>query len=324
MLLVQPGESWKREDVGAAHRATAERFGTPRAAETDGAVELRDPVETPGTPEKTPLAIRDPKHFLANQPEALLARDPRWEAFTKQLGGMRSALQQTELAPFVPPGLKVKARFMNLAPTLRWASTMRWHLKHPESKSRRGIAPERMRDKLGWLEAFAADIGRWRECQAVIAATLTFLNTQGLFRGVSEQLRRIAAGVATGATGRELAERTVKFVAGHEEKLAAGERLPTGTEIVESAFGRFNQLEGRQSRGGFTHLLPTFPVLLRPTTPEEALASFGRVKVRDVRDWEKKNQPQTLTARRRMLFREANPRAKRQAKSSATPTEQAA
>ena len=77
MLLVQPGESWKREDVGAAHRATAERCGTPRAAETDGAVELRDPVETLGTPEKKPLTIRLVRRFQGDFMEA--AAPSEWD-----------------------------------------------------------------------------------------------------------------------------------------------------------------------------------------------------------------------------------------------------
>ena len=44
---------------------------------------------------------------------------------------------------------------MNLAQTLEWASTVLWHLDHPQSKSRQGITEERMTEKLGWLRDFA-------------------------------------------------------------------------------------------------------------------------------------------------------------------------
>ena len=49
----------------------------------------------------------------------------------------------------------MKARFMNLVPTLNWASAILWHLDHPESRSRQGIKPCRMTEKLGWLRDFA-------------------------------------------------------------------------------------------------------------------------------------------------------------------------
>ena len=324
ILTLTPGESWKREDVAKAYQATAERCGVPRAVEMDGAVELREPVETLGKPGEKPLALRDPKHFLANQLESLLNQDPQWEAFTKQLGGTRSALQQTELAHFIPPSFKIKARFMNLAPTLHWASTVLWHLAHAESQSRQGVTHERMRAKLGWLEEFALNIAQWQECQTVISTALTLLNTQGIFHGVTDRFRECVAGEARCEMSQELVARTTKFLGEHEAKLQPGERLPMSTEIVESAFGKFKQLERQHARGGFTGLLLTFPVLLRETTSEEVGESFARVKVADVKAWEKKHLPHTLTARRQRMFREANPKAKSKTKKSATPLASAA
>ena len=96
MTLV-PGQHWKREDVAKEYQKTAKRCGDPRAIGSDGGVELREPAEAMGKPGKRPFVIRDPKHFLANQLEAVLKQDAQYEAFTKQFGGTRSALQQTEL-----------------------------------------------------------------------------------------------------------------------------------------------------------------------------------------------------------------------------------
>ena len=47
-----------------------------------------------------------------------LKKDADYEAFARQIGPARSALQQTELAHFTPPPFKTKARFMNLQPTI--------------------------------------------------------------------------------------------------------------------------------------------------------------------------------------------------------------
>lgn len=304
-LALVPGEHWKREDVAQAYRQTADRFGVPRAIASDGAVELREPVELLGTPEHRPLSLRDPKHFFANQLESLLKRDPQWEAFTKHVGGLRPALQQTELAHFVPRGFKSKARFMNLEPTLAWASAVLWHLNHPESTSCQGITRTRLTDKLGWLRDFTTSIDQWTECQAVISAGLAFLNQQGLFPGVADRFWEYVAPLSHSPMSRELVQKAIQYLRDRETKLRSGERLTMSTEIVESAFALYKQLERQHSQSGFTSLLLTFPILLKETTPQEVTAALARVKVADVNRWSQEHVPRTLAAKRRRMFREA-------------------
>jgi hypothetical protein len=319
LLAVVPGQAWKREDVAKVYQETAERYGVPRAIESDGAVELREPTASVGKRGKTPLTIRDPKHFLANRLEALLTRDPQYQAFVKQLGGTRSVLQQTELAHFIPPVFKTKARFMNLAPTLKWASTILWHLDHPESKSRAGVAAGRLTEKLGWVGDFAASIRQWQACQDVVSAGLTFSNQQGLFRGVTQQFEKQVAPLAQDPMSQQLVQTTAAFLREHEQRLRPNERLPMSTEIVESSFALYKQLEQQHSKSGFTSLLLTFPTLLRPTTPREVRASFARVKVADVKDWIQHHLPSTLAAKRQLVFREARAKPKAKTKNRATP-----
>jgi hypothetical protein len=324
ILALVPGETWKREDVAKVYQETAKRCGVPRAIESDGAVELREPTETLGKSREKPLVIRDFKHYLANQLETLLTRDPQYQAFIKKLGGTRPALQQTELAHFIPPGFKVKARFMNLAPTLAWASTIVWHLNHPQSRSRAGVTESRMREKLGWVGDFAASIQEWQACQDVVSAGLTFINQQGIFRGVAKQFENHVAGLASSCMSRKLVRNTVEFLREHEQPLRPNERLPMSTEILESSFALYKQLEQQHSKSGFTSLLLTFPTLLRATTPKEVIASFARIKVADVKAWIKQHLPSTLASKRQLAFREPRTKIKTKTTNTATPTRAAA
>jgi hypothetical protein len=324
ILALVPGEQWKREDVAKVYQETAERCGTPRVVESDGAVELREPVETLGKPAEKPVVIPDLKHFLANKFEAVLNKDPQYQAFTKEIAGTRSALQQTELAHFIPPSFKMKARFMNLGPTLTWASTVLWHLDHPESVSRQGITKDRMTEKLGWLSAFAPSIREWQTCQEAISAALKFVNAQGIFRGVSMQLQKLLAGIAHCPMSQQLVDALVGLVKENEVKLRRGERVPMSTEILESSFSLYKQLEKQHSKSGFTSLLLTFPTLLRNTTPKEVTASLIRVKVADVKQWVKENLPCTLASKRQLIFREPRTKTKKKTKTSATPVRVAA
>jgi hypothetical protein len=324
VLAVVPGQTWTNDDVGKVYQKTAQRCGTPRAIVSDGAEVLREPAKTLGKTGEKPVAIRDLKHFLANQLEALLTRDPSYQAFAQQLSGTRTALKQTELAHFIPPGFKRNSRFMNLAPTLAWASTILWHLGHPQSHSRAGVTDRRMTEKLGWLRNFAADIRQWQACQKVISASLTFINQQGLFAGAAKQVRQLVADLVRGPLSQQLVRHVVEFLREHEQLLRPGERLPMSTEILESSFALYKQLERQHSHSGFSSLLLTFPTLLHPTTPDEVAASFARVKVAQVRAWVKEHLPNTLAAQRQLVFREPRRKTRAKTRNRATPLRAAA
>lgn len=313
VLATIPATKFKRDDVAQAYVQLVERFGRPDNVVTDGAVELRESVQVLEHEGKTPRIFRDPKHFLANKLEALLKKDADYEAFAKQIGTARSALQQTELAHFTPPPFKTKARFMNLQPTITWASAALWHLNHPDSPSGRDVSRERLEEKLGWLRPFADGIARWQSCLAVISTTLTFLNQRGLFEGVAAELQRIVADIATCPASQHFVTDMTTLLREYESQLHPDERLPLSTEILESSFARYKQLEGQHAKSGFTNLLLTFPTLLKETTAAEVVACFAVAKVADIKAWTQTHFPHTLTSQRQRMYQEAKPTPKKRA-----------
>jgi hypothetical protein len=248
--------------------------------------------------------LGDFKHFAANVMKSLIGNDERFKEVHSQIGATRSAIQQTELAHLTPPGARPKARFMNLAATIRWMVLVAWLLKHPEAKDREGISEERMQAKLGWVASYADDIAVWQECQDVVSKSLTFINEQYLHRGASEALSGLLGNSLTHAKSRELAQRLIDFVHDAEQQLREGERLPMSTEILESAFGIYKQLEGQQSKSGFTSLLACFPALLKPTTVDSVTAAFQRTSNQDVANWVKRHFRSTVTSRRQAAIAE--------------------
>jgi hypothetical protein len=305
ILCCQPGKQWKREDVLPVYQKLAAQYGHPLSILTDGAVELREPAEMLKNKGKSPLVIRDLKHFLANRLEALLARNSQWQEFTAHMGQTRAAVQQTEMAHFTAPSLKQKARFMNLQPTLAWANVILWHLAHFASRARQGVERDRMESKFGWVRQFESSIKQWQECQRVISKALTFFNQNGVFRGSVREFRRKVVGQLRHQISHQLLTDTVEFVRKIENKLRPGQRMPISTEILESTFALYKQLEQQHAKGGFTSLIPAFGTLLKSTTPEEVTQSFARVKVTNVNTWLKTNLPVTLASRRQTAYREA-------------------
>lgn len=311
VLELTPGTSWKREDMATAYEQLAKRCGTPLAVIADGAVELREGAEILQKEGKNVIILQDFKHHAANVLRKTIGLDERFAAFNTRLGRTRSSIQQTELAHFTPPGPKPKARFMNLAPTLEWAKMVSWQLSHPHSEGRRDITAERMNEKLGWLREFRDDIDRWYSCQQVVSTASQFINEQGVYSGAARQLRdhlRIlrntdAEHAAKGTdASRQVTAKLLRFVRQSEAKLREGQRLPMSTEILESSFGLFKQLERQHSKGGFTSLLAAYGCLLQASTPESIRNDFARVPIKTVKAWVTANLGKTLACKRQAAY----------------------
>lgn len=305
-LLAMPGEKWKREDVAREYDALIERIGAPLAINSDAAVELQEPALALKNGEKPVLVQNDPKHKLANIIKSVIGKDNRFVEFSNELGKTRAAIQQTELSHFKPPKQKKKARFMNLQSTIGWASMALWHLSNPHSSAQSDIEPERMKEKLGWLQGYSKDIQKWSRCLGVVAVTLKFINEQGLAVGASKQLKAKLAKLKLCKTSRSVMTRTVDFIQQSEKNLKSlkikGLRVPMSTEVLESLFGRYKQLERQHSQSGFTSLLASFSALLKPTTPEEIERAFAKVSTKNMREWVKENLGSTLQSKKNLAY----------------------
>ncbi len=272
---------------------------------TDGAVELREPARQLKNKGKSPVVLRDLKHFLANRMEKLLSSDPRYKEFTSHIGQTRSTLQQTEISHLTPPGFKTKARFMNLKPTLDWAQMAQWQLDHSDSQARQGIEPKRIEAKLSWLRSFAGSIREWGQCQQVISQALTFFNAKGIRRGSARAFLQTFSTPDCAGRARQLLDEVVQFIRSSERRLKGCKRLPISSEILESSFALFKELEQQHAKSGFTSLLLTLGKLLRPTIQKEMRASLSRVKVADVKAWVAENTPKTVASQRQTAYSES-------------------
>ena len=308
-LAVVPGTQWKREDVRREYQKLAERMGPPLYLLCDGAVELHESADVLNTPEHQVIVLRDFKHAAANIFEKLIGKDERFAEFLSQVGRTRSQIQQTELGHFGPTSSKPKARFMNFGPLLQWGLIVSYHLSNAHSKARADVTAKRMNEKLGWVRGFRQELAIWNRCQVVMQTSLKFINDQGLYRGASLDLHAVLAErTSTWPKDCELSiqmqKELIAFVLESELKLKPDARTWLSTENLESAFGAFKQLEGQQSKGGFTSLVAAMPMLLGSWTPQRVRECFTAVSVKQTREWINKNLGQTLTSKRREAYRE--------------------
>lgn len=295
-------KSWTRAEVAEALQQATRRTGVPRVLVNDHGGDVAGGVSDFQHQHPQTLDIYDAKHKAACLLKGRLAKNPRWQEFQKQVGQTRCAIQQTELAFLVPPRPKPKARFMNLDATLHWAERILAILQQPPAVVQQQVRPERLQEKLGWLQAFAADVAEWCEWQRVIDRVVAFVNRQGVYRGAAKALYQELQEQRVHASSRELAKELVVFVAQQAKRLKPAERVPGSTEVLESCFGRFKHLEKQQVRGGFTSLVLSFGALLADTATQALREALEQSRTKAVWTWCKEHLGTTLFGQRKLAF----------------------
>jgi len=247
--------------------------------------------------------IYDAKHKSACLLKRRLEKNVRWQEFQTQIGATRCAVQQTELAFLTPPAPKPKARFMNLGPQLAWAKRVLAILRAPPPSIAPWASAERLKEKLGWIEAFAPEVADWSQWQQVVDVAVGFVNRQGIYRGAARLMAKQFSQLdALGASATQLAAELVRFVRNEERKAEPAERFPGSTEVLESCFGKFKHLEKQQSRGGFTQLLLGFGAMLAKLTTATVRQAMRTSRTIDVKAWAEQNLGVTLFAQRKLAF----------------------
>jgi hypothetical protein len=302
LIALVPSEAWTRPDVDRVLEEATERTGVPRAIVTDHGSDLYGGVQLFQGRHPETAELYDVKHKAACLLKHRLEGEPRWKEFQTKVGQARCAVQQTELAFLTPPAPKAKARFMNLEPQLAWAEEVLKVLHYPSAQVQEWASPERMQEKLGWLEAFAEPLAEWSEWQQVVNITVTFVNRQGVYRGMGTVLRQQLPRTFAHRSSVGLAKELIRFLARQARQAKRGERLVGSTEVLESCFGKMKQLEKQQARGGFTSLLVSFGALLAETTANAVNAALKNSGTKKVLDWCKQHLGTTLFAQRKIAF----------------------
>jgi len=308
LIELLPASSWTRPQVCAALEQAAQRTGcVPRAIVDDHGVDLSGGVAL--FQQKHPQAkiaeIYDAKHKSACLLKGRLEKDVRWREFQSHIAQTRCAVQQTELAFLTPPGPKPKARFMNLQGQLDWARRVLANLREP-TKIRQLATVQRLKEKLGWVESFEAQVQEWSQWQQVVDVTVALVNTQGIYRGVADLLERQLPQLDVLCDSAvELKEQLIGFVRSQEALVGAKERLPGSTEVLESCFGKFKQLEKQHSRGGFTQLLLGFGAMLSDLSEDVVERALRASATLDIKHWVAQKLGLTLFAKRKQAYASA-------------------
>ena len=282
--------------------ANIAKTGVPRAIIDDHGGDLAGGVQLFCQAHPETIEIYDASHKAACLLKARLERDEQWKAFAAKAGQTKCSTQQTEWAFLIPPSQRIKARYMNLEPLITWAVDTLAILDNPGPEVLKYGTKERLEEKLGWLRQFRKRLKVWSEMEQTIEMVLHFVRTQGLYRGAAKELRKRLRKLHVGVSAAGLRDDLVRFVVEQTKPLKPGERIPGTSEIIESAFGKFKNLERDQARGGFTSLLLALAACVAERTQEVVHEALQNTKTREVLGWFKAKLGETVGSKRRIAY----------------------
>lgn len=306
LLDLMPMEHSSGEIVAARLRAATERTGIPLQILSDGGTDLAKGITIFQESHRSVKRTLDVTHKMALLLRARLESDPRWTKFTQSLGQTRSQVLLTGLACFCPPSLKTKARYMNLAPIVRWGCRTLRRLDQPGCLAQHSIDHHKLREKLGWLSEYREALYHWSVLLKIAKTTERQVRADGYHAGSAGQLQSRLDGLAINESAHVMQSAVIEFVAEQAAQAIPEQHLLGSSEVLESLIGRYKHLQGAHSQGGITSLLLATGAIVQQSTKKTIMEGLSCIRVRDVLDWCGTHLGLTLQAQRRRVFQEQN------------------
>jgi hypothetical protein len=233
------------------------------------------------------IALKDLPHFAANAIKKELSDDSQWTDFLADANRSKTELRQSHFAFLLPPDLKSKARWMNLNPLINWSEKVLHFVNSPRAVPGMALEDEELQEKMGWLLKYRSSLRRWAEMLAVVNSTLKYIRKYGYHQNARNELNEILSPLAMplNSHSRRVADRILDYVEEQSREIPEGEYLLATTEALESLLGKAKQLQGQQSRSGFTKMILGIAASVSQLTADTITTALSAIKVRNVIEW---------------------------------------
>jgi hypothetical protein len=299
VFALEPVKKSDGEKVNYQLEAVAEQIGAPLAILSDEGSDIAN--GTTKFREKHPetQVFNDIAHKAAIFLKRELLGGPNWEAFVKHCGQTQPKVKQTELGHLAPPTQKVKARYMNLGPLIRWGAKMLRLVEMPVAERPKELDSSRLDERLGWIRDFREALEEWNDLETVKDFVLEYTRVEGYHAAAGEELRQKLKTVARTTPGQRLAAALVEFVSEQSQHVTRGKSLPASSEVLESLIGKGKRLQGQHSRGGFTKMILGMAASVTRISHDRISEALETIRNVDLLAWCNEKLGPSLTAQRR-------------------------
>jgi hypothetical protein len=191
---------------------------------------------------------------------------------------------------------------MNAEVLVEWGQKMLSFLEEGAGNRKALFPREQVEQRFGWIREYRGALLEWGEMLLVIETVEEHVRENGLCRQTHEDLREKLTFPLKTLRGNRIREELLVHVQAEGAKAKEGERLYGSSEVIESVFGKFKNLERNQAKSGFTGLLLGLAALVSETTEQVIQGCMETVSTQNVLEWVRKNLGITLNAKRRLAF----------------------
>ncbi|KPA10357.1 hypothetical protein MHK_009439 [Candidatus Magnetomorum sp. HK-1] len=282
---------------------SVKKTGVPRAIVGDHGSDLKSGVEQFCNNHKKTAFIYDIKHKTASVLKQELKGNEEWESFCKYANQKRNEIQQTRLAPVMPPNQKSKARFMNVGRLISWGKKLLSFLKKGKKEKLEGIDYEKIEKKFEELKEYESQISEWDELDKITRKTESVVRKGGIYKGCSLKLETELKKEIKSERGQRVATELINFVEHEETKAKANEKLLGSSEIIESVFGKLKRIEGDQEKSGFTGNVLSVCAMVSRTTLEMIKEAMETITTPCLNEWCMENLGDSIQCQRKKIFK---------------------
>lgn len=288
--------AWMIDPVEKSDGATVERQllelsrqtgVVPRQLLSDGGADVQKGIQQFCASHPQTAGRKDMVHAAANLIKHELRDDANWAAFMQDASRAKAKMRQTQFAFLLPPELKAKARWMNLDTLLQWSRNAMDFVASPRLVPGVSLEGDALEQQMGWLRGYREPLAAWSKMLEASATSLEYIREHGYHRHAQRELQvELAPFTADQQTpASRVAASLLAFVGQQSSDLTDNQRLLASSEVLESLIGKAKQLEGQQSRSGFTKMILGMAASVAKLTEPALQAALAAVKVRDVTQW---------------------------------------
>ena len=302
VLDLQPVKKSNGEIVYRQLESNIAKTGVPVEIISDHGSDLKKGIDTFLEKHEEVAYVHDIKHAIANILKKELGCNELWKEFISLCASSKRKLQQTLLAAIAPPNQRSKSRYMNLRSIIVWAQNILCFISNKNEVKVNGFEYTLVNEKLGWIVKFSCSIVAWTQILDIAEKAESYVREKGLFKGASQKFEKSIEGLKLSGQAKSIKEKLIKLIEIESEKASQFETLLGTSEIIESVFGKFKNVEQEQTKSGITGLTLALPAFIGKLTPSLIYDALIMVPTDMVYKWQKKYIGKSLQSQRKGIF----------------------
>jgi hypothetical protein len=292
-IMLKTLESCRGEVVKMVLDEAKARTGEVVAIVSDQGGELRKGIRLFQEEQiEKPVHLYDIMHKADLVLKKELENDVEWESLIKEMTNTTQQLKQSPSSHLIPPKqYQKKRRMRSEIGIIEWGIKI---LKYLDS----GNATELENKKLSWIISYRQQLSIYQEMAFFFDLSTKEVKEHGYCQKTLMTLKEKRSLTTCSERSSRFFSKILEIIEEETSKVPQGSLLGC-SEVIESVFGKFKNLEKQHSSGGLTSLVLGLPALLGNMSTDILKSAMEQISIGKVKAWVKTNLGETFWVRRR-------------------------